>query len=30
VHDAYRPRAGPAPQAHASNPIGVYTALFAG
>src|SRR5947209_7699405 len=27
VHDAYRPRAGPAAQAHASNPIGVYTAL---
>src|SRR2546425_6155128 len=28
VHDACRPRAGPAPQAHASNPIGVYTAPF--
>ena len=28
VHDACRPRAGPATQAHASNPIGVYTARF--
>src|SRR5439155_10075620 len=26
VHDACRPRAGPAAQAHASNPIGAYTA----
>src|SRR5439155_17962649 len=26
VHDACRPRAGPAAQAHASNPIGVYSA----